>query len=145
MERTQQILGERLPSDTREIFFRRCDLLIGDLAYIAENRREQLAKPSEAGWSVQRLKVLLVLNAFYQTILAPLQSSARPDNQSPISRIDVIYGQTSFGEAWRMEINSAHSAFQSLMIKLQISERLLSAQRASDVLFQAGRFAADHE
>lgn len=140
MQQVISMLGEKLPRDTRDIFTRRCDVLIRQLHYFAEKADKRVRRAGRAGWSVRKLEVLLALNAFYQTVLAPLASSARPTRGSFLSEVDVVYGDSLVVDRqWRREIGQADSAFLMITATLEIPKAFLIAQRTEDVLYQVGK------
>lgn len=146
METVRKILADSLPADIREKFIIRCDALTSQLNYFDEKGDSRLRRVRHAGWTTKKLRVVLVLNAFYQTVLAPLASSARPTDGSFVSRVDVVYGSSFvFDAEWRTAINRTYSVFTEMVFRLGITERFLTQQRTEDILYQIGRTVDNHD
>jgi hypothetical protein len=146
METVRKILADSLPADIRVRFLQRCEALTSQLNYFDEKADSRLRRVRNAGWTIKKLRVVLVFNAFYQTVLAPLASSARPTDASFVSRVDVVYGSSFvFDAEWRTAINQAYSVFTEMVGRLGITERFLTQQRTEDVLYQIGRTVDDHD
>jgi len=146
METVRKILADSLPADIREKFLIRCEHLASQLNYFDEKGDERLRRVRRAGWTTKKLRVLLVLNAFYQIVLAPLASSARPTHDSFVSRVDVVYGSSFvFDAEWRTAINRAYNVFTEMVFRLGITERFLTQQRTEDILYRIGRTLDDHD
>ncbi len=144
MNQVLSILAEGMPADTRENFTKRAQILVKQLHYFTGQSDPRILRAKKAGWSVPRLEVVMALNAFYQTVLAPLASSARPDGQTFLRDIDLVYGDSLVVDrAWRTKVREADSAFLQLVFDLEIQKTLLIAQRTEDVLFYAGRLSSD--
>ncbi|HVZ64199.1 MAG TPA: hypothetical protein VG936_06485 [Lacunisphaera sp.] len=146
METVRKILADSLPADIREKFLIRCEHLVSQLNYFDEKGDERLRRVRRASWTTKKLRVLLVLNAFYQIVLAPLASSARPTDDSFVSRVDVVYGSSFvFDAQWRTAINRAYNVFTEMVFRLGITERFLTQQRTEDILYRIGRTLDDHD
>jgi|JI10StandDraft_1071094.scaffolds.fasta_scaffold26820_3 hypothetical protein len=146
METVRKILADSLPADIREKFFIRCEHLVSQLNYFDEKGDERLRHVRRAGWTIKKLRVVLVLNAFYQIVLAPLASSARPTDDSFVSRVDVVYGSSFvFDAEWRTAINRTYNVFTEMVGRLGITERFLTQQRTEDILYQISRTVEDHD
>ncbi|HWA09166.1 MAG TPA: hypothetical protein VG838_06935 [Opitutaceae bacterium] len=142
----RKILADSLPADIREKFLIRCEHLVSQLNYFDEKGDERLRRVRRASWTTKKLRVLLVLNAFYQIVLAPLASSARPTDDSFVSRVDVVYGSSFvFDAQWRTAINRAYNVFTEMVFRLGITERFLTQQRTEDILYRIGRTLDDHD
>jgi hypothetical protein len=146
METVSKILADSLPADIREKFLIRCQHLVSQLDYFDEKGDERLRRVRRAGWTTKKLRVVLVLNAFYQIVLAPLASSARPTDDSFVARIDVVYGSSFVCDAeWRTAINRTYNVFTEMVFRLGITERFLTQQRTEDILYRIGRTLDDHD
>jgi hypothetical protein len=144
MNQVLSILTEGMPADTRENFTKRAQILVKQLHYFSGKSDPKILRAKKAGWSVARLEVVMVLNAFYQTVLAPLASSARPDGHTFFRDIDLVYGDSLLVDrAWRANVREADGAFLQLVFELEIQKSFLIAQRTEDVLFYASRLASD--
>lgn len=146
METIRDILAERLPRDIRDTFLARCGYLDSQLSYFREKEDQRLLVAGRGGWTMRRLRVVLALNAFYQIVLAPLASSARPTENSFVSRIDVVYGASFVSDAqWRADINRAYDAFTTLVAQFGIRDRFLTPQRVEDILYRINRTLDDYD
>ena len=127
MNRILDLLTETLPRDTRELVTRRFHALEKQLIYYTEKGDKRALFAQKAGWGVERLKIVLALNAFYQIVLAPLASSAREiRSPNPMVNIDILYGSSFVcDQDWRQQVNSAETYFLEILRQMGIDQKLL--------------------
>jgi len=136
-ERILQALAESLPEDSKRLVLNRMASLEANFEYLYREKKHKFAKIEKAGWSPERIAVVVVLNSFYQEVIAPLQSSSRASRVSPLEDTPIAYGKLMrFNSEWSNAINEAFVDFSNLASSAGIYDSVLWAQRAEDIIFQ---------
>lgn len=137
MNSVLETLSSTLPRDSRDIVIGRFNALERQLDYLIEKQDRRVRAVMKKGWGVKRLKIVLALNSFYQTILSPLASSARDFNRlSPLSDLDILYGSSFRCDAeWRTKISYADTYFHEVLSQMGINRAMMIQQKTEDILY----------
>jgi len=131
-----KLLTSELDRDLRNQIKRRVDALERGIKYMQETNNERLAALQRQGWSIDRIEVICALNAFYQSVLGPLASSARERVGVLGEEIPILYGDLIRFDADRnSKIRSAHKAFADIISGLPGGLQLITANHASDIVY----------
>jgi len=109
--------------------------MCSELNYLSEKQPEIISAIAAMGWSRPKLEVVFCLNSFYQGILAPLiragQGTTEIGNTTPI-----LYGQKLRFDILRSRrLNEMDIQFGQMCTKFEITQKMLEAARASDLIW----------
>lgn len=143
MQSPLEMLIKGLEREERDAVTRRVEMMDSELNFIQESKPKDLESAKLRGWTQRKLHIVFCLNSFYQRILAPLWASA----QSPTvigSKIPIRYGKSIVFDAKRnAAINKMGMRFIKLCGVFQISQQMLEAQRASDLIWVINKPSLD--
>jgi hypothetical protein len=110
--------------------------MLREKRFLEEGVNSQVGVARAYGWSDERLEVLCGLNAFYQTVLGPLASSAR-DRLGVLGRdIPIHYGDSLvFDDRRGARIRASHAAFLLALADVPAAQQVLVAPHFSDMVF----------
>lgn len=129
------VLARGLDSDVRRALSRRIEVLERRLNHLIETDDETLDWTRGLGWSDTKLRVICVLNSFYQIVLYPLAFSAK--NNAPLglgTSTPILHGSMRLDSSRSRDIRQAYSAFLGMLQALDLSERIVAAPRLDDIM-----------
>jgi hypothetical protein len=134
-------LAANLDWRVRRQLDRRMDLLMRELIYRYDPARrrndDRILYLQTHEWPLERMRVVCVLNTFYQIVLAPLASAAHGTEIGLGREIPIQYGSMlTVNSEWSREIEDARSAFLAMADSFDIPEFVLMANRADDIVFR---------
>ncbi|MEO5716641.1 MAG: hypothetical protein ABIT37_24390 [Luteolibacter sp.] len=128
-------LVEGLEREERDAVARRVELMKSELSYLQEAKPEEIGYAKKRGWTANKLQVVFCLNSFYQRIVTPLWASAQTPSAID-SRIPIRYGKSIvFDDKRNAAVNKMGMRFLKLCENFQITQRMLEAQRTSDLIW----------
>jgi hypothetical protein len=138
-------LTKRLDGPVRERIRDRVAAMMRQIDYLEETENPDLKFIEAKGWTKTRLNALCALNSFYQTVIGPLASSARPTTRIGLGdKIPIKYGeQITFDAARSIQIQSVHAAFIELANSTGLPNRFLFANHADDLIYQLSQLLND--
>jgi len=136
-EKIQKQLSEYLEYDLKLLIEKRVSVFIRQLEYIKTQDNIYLIKLYANGWNDEMIKVVFVLNSFYQLVLGPLSSSSRSSTVHGLgSEIPIVYGKSIiFDKSRSQQINKAVDSFNSLINKAKINAYALGSSSANDIIY----------
>lgn len=137
MHELLKILTQRMEHDLKKAIQRRYDILMSGIKFESERIGSFYNLAVEKGWNQKRIEILCCLNAFYQIVLGPLASAARPNVSSGlISKHPIAYGsKIVFNNDESAIISECHTRFSNIMKYHGIDFRLVQANHAQDLLY----------
>jgi hypothetical protein len=135
------ILQQGLDPEIAERFRRTRESAQRELAYLLGKRGHLARRVLASVWSATRLEIVVVLSAFYRTVLGPLSAAYEGDFGTALARsTPVAYGNTilidnDHGRA----VRNALGVFELLIMEFGIRSHWLNAGSVSDLLFTIGR------
>jgi hypothetical protein len=122
------------PELNRQIRWR-VEALARHARFLTKRESEDMLFVRSRGWTDERLHILYELNSFYQIVLAPLASATRIRSDIGLGRaIPIRYGHRSFDAEYAKEVDQMMRAFMARMRRSGISQRILAANRADDLV-----------
>lgn len=123
----------------------RVEALMRGLKYLQENDDKRLSEIKQFGWSLERLEIICILNAFYQIVLGPLASSARERKGVLGEETPIIYGELIRFDAERNRgIRAVHKAFSEIILGLPGQLNLITANHADDLVYILNKALTQH-
>ena len=118
-EKIQKQLSEYLEYELRQLIDKRVSAFKRQLEYIKAKDNTHLIKLYSNNWNDEMLKVVFVLNSFYQLVLGPLDSSARSSTLNGLgSEIPITYGASiKFNASRSHKINKAVESFNNIIAR----------------------------
>jgi len=118
-----------------------------DLNYLFEQKDTRVVQASANGWTLERLRVIAILNSFNRVVVGPLSAAYRTETKSGLGRETPI----QYGE--RLEISSktagrvrpALDAFERLATESGLKRHWLNISRTSDLVWAIGSRDDDGE
>lgn len=113
--------------------------------YLAHNGNAVVVRAQGNGWTMERIRIVAVLNAFNRIVVGPLSAAFRSPTRSGLgNRLAITYGE-------RIEISSrtavmyepALAAFESLALSVGLKPHWLNIGRASDLIWVMGNSEPD--
>lgn len=140
-EKIQKLLSEYLEYDLRQLIDKRVSAFKRQLEYIKTKDNLHLIKLYSNNWNDEMLKVVFVLNSFYQFVLGPLDSSARSSTENGLgSEIPISYGNSiKFNASRSKKINKAVESFNNIILKLEIDSFVMGLNSANDIVFNLAK------
>ncbi len=129
MEPLMEVLAEGLDTAVRRRLDWRVRAMDSHLSYIWER---SLAPRSR--WPIESVRIVIVLNSFYQIVLAPLAASTRSPLTSEVGEVPITYGTLRFDERRARPIRAAMFRFRSLLLDSSVPLPALRANHADDLL-----------
>lgn len=129
------ILTKKIDTEIRAQMFSRVETMIRQLKYLRETENSSLLSILSKGWTLERLEIICELNSFYQILLAPLASSARERTGAFGDDTVILYGTLRFGKERAAKIRAAYRSFFNSVNKVGVTDRLLTANQASDIVY----------
>ena len=117
---------------------KRYDILMAGIRFESKREGSFYKQAKEKGWSLKRIGILCSLNSFYQIVLGPLASSARPHVGSGLlSEHPITYGsKIKFNIDESAAITECHNSFSYIMQHHGIDFWVLQASHAQDLLYR---------
>ncbi|KPV96783.1 hypothetical protein AN214_01244 [Pseudoalteromonas sp. P1-9] len=140
-EKIQKQLSEYLEYDLRQLIDKRVSAFKRQLEYIKTKNNSHLLKLYSNNWNDEMLKVVFVLNSFYQLVLGPLDSSARSSTLCGLgSDIPISYGSSiKFNVSRSRKINKTVESFNNIIVKLEINSFVMGLNSANDIVFNLAK------
>jgi hypothetical protein len=146
-EKIQKQLSEYLEYELRQLIDKRVSAFKRQLEYVKTKDNQHLIKLYSNNWNDEMLKVVFVLNSFYQLVLGPLDSSARSSTNSGLgSDIPISYGKSiKFNASRSRKINKAVESFNNIIAKLEINSFVMGLNSANDIVFNLAKDLYENE
>ncbi len=140
-DKIQKQLSEYLEYDLRQLIDKRVSAFKRQLEYMKTKDSPHLLKLYSNNWNDEMLKVVFVLNSFYQLVLGPLDSSARSSTIIGLgSDIPISYGTSiKFNASRNRKINKAVESFNKIVEKLEINSFVMGLNSANDIVFNLAK------
>lgn len=146
-EALRGILSRDLDYKVKRAFERACDAMLRELAYLQQRNDRRLDAAMSAGWTLERVKIVIVLNSFHRIVLGPLAAAYQTPARNGLgATIPIKYG-TSFtvGDRDGVHVRTALKTFDDIVTSKGIRSYWLNVGRLSDLLFSLGRQDVDRE
>lgn len=135
---TKQLI-DGLELDERIAVSRRVDIMMAELKYMSEFKKEVVQQARRKGWSQKKLEVVFILNSFYQRIVRPLLASAEPPKVFG-KNIPIRYGKKILFDEDRNKANLKMAiTFMKLCRKSGVSLNLLESLKTNDVIWNINK------
>lgn len=137
----RRILSKDLHYKVRSVFERSCDAMLRELVYLQERNDRRLGMALGAGWSLERVKTLIVLNSFHRLVLGPLEAAYLMGTRSGLGgKVPIRYGDSfTVGFDEGAGVREALYAFEGIVKGKGIRTYWLNVPRLSDLLFALGQ------
>lgn len=141
------ILSRDLDFNVKQHFERTSDAMTRELHYLHQRNNRYLQSALKAGWTLERVKVLIVLNSFHRVVLGPLEAAYMTPTKSGLGgRVSITYGTSlTVGDRDGVDVRDALSSFDAIMKGLRIRSHWLNIGRVSDLLFAIGKQDVDKQ
>lgn len=145
MSEALKSLTAELDRDLKNQIQMRVEALMRGIKYLQETDDKRLLEIKQFGWSLERLEIICILNAFYQIVLGPLASSARERTGALGEEIPILYGELIRFDADRNRgIRAVHKAFSDIILGLPGQLNLITASHADDIVFLLNKALTQH-
>ncbi|MEC8965005.1 hypothetical protein ACO1HB_09835 [Alteromonas macleodii] len=140
-EKIQKQLSQHLEYELRQLIDKRVSAFKRQLEYIKAKDNTHLIKLYSNNWNDEMLKVVFVLNSFYQLVLGPLDSSARSSTLNGLgSEIPITYGASiKFNASRSHKINKAVESFNNIIARSEINSFVMGLNSANDIIFNLAK------
>lgn len=140
-EKIQKQFCEYLEYDLRLLIEKRVSAFNSQLEYIKTQNNTHLTKLYSVRWNDEMLRVVFVLNSFYQLVLGPLASSARISSPCGLGReVPIIYGSSiSFNTSRNRKINKAVEIFDAIIREAYIDHHVMGLNSANDIIYKLSK------
>lgn len=135
------ILSRDLDYKVKRSFERTCDAMLRELIYLQQRNDRRLSAAVSAGWTLERIRVVIVLNSFHRIVLGPLEAAYQTPAKNGLgATVPIRYG-TSFtvGDRDGADVRNALAAFDTIVTSSGIKLYWLNVGRLSDLLFSLGQ------
>lgn len=133
-------LSRDMSMDIRFRFELLVESMIRDLSYLASRQNSLVEAAAVNGWTLERIRVVIVLNAFHRILIAPLSTAFELELDCGLgSKIPIQFGESlvvdrSSGAGIRRALN----AYRSIVDRAGVKEFWLSLPGTSDLVFMMG-------
>ncbi|MEZ4309568.1 MAG: hypothetical protein R3F14_16145 [Polyangiaceae bacterium] len=140
-EALRRVLSKELHYKVRNGFDRSCEAMLRELRYLQERNDRRLGTAIGAGWTLERVKVLIVLNCFHRLVLGPLEAAYLTGSRSGLgTKVPIKYGNSfTVGRDEGAGVRNALYAFEGIVKGKGIRTYWLNVPRLSDLLFALGQ------
>jgi hypothetical protein len=136
LNRILKLLTKDLDYQTSSVITRRVEAMLRTLKYMEDKKDERLMYLQRNNWTFERLSILFVLIAFYQSVLGPLDSARMSPKMGLGKTIPITYGNLVFDKSKKDKASEVLTAFRSLIESLGISFRWLQFAYPRDLVYQ---------
>lgn len=131
----KKLLEEIVHSDARVSMSRRLEAMVRELEYLRTKKDLKILVASRAGWTQERIKIILQLNCFYQVVVGPLAGSVRVSKSGLGREVPITHGKIRFDAIRHKHLGGLHSSFRTIVEKSGIPWKTMSARTTKDVVF----------
>lgn len=134
-ENLAKALFATVQSGLRENAKRRYESLERDISYEVQKKNANVSYLAARGWKKERIRLAAALNSYYQVVVAPVQLVVTGAGAAGlISTNPIAHGSTRFGPVRCHEYRLVVSDFYSVASRLHVSQFMLSANAAYDLI-----------
>ncbi len=136
-EQLASLFAMPLDKEVRRHFERCWKAMWRDLDYLASREDSHLAGATANGWTLDRLRVVAVLNSFNRVVVGPLSAAYGTTTKMGLGRETAIH----FGEHIEVStrtaaiVQPAMAAFDELVARCGVKRRWLNISRTADLVW----------